>query len=333
MAASFLDAWRALGRQAHPSRSGELPAPLDARNGSELAGAEGSHILPFVDLDALLRPTTDAFTGGFEVEEGALVGGEIRARLRAKATKKISARGAAISVVGYLIREVQRSVTHKRGDSTYTERWVEVQATPLECRPLIEVPLPVELVPGDPIDLEILAPAPRLGPPSVHAGIAAVVWTLQASWDIPLAADQRIAAIVPVSQHPDLVRSGVMTLGPSALLADWGTDGASMSVRSALPHAPGSPLELQIRWPDASGGRGARVELYVDLSGGSSLRLASVEVATASLASGVSVAFEIPADAPPIFDAPGLSLRYRVRALIDRPFRPDSAIERNVAIA
>jgi hypothetical protein len=37
-------------------------------------------------------------------------------------------------------------------------------------------------------------------------------------------------------------------------------------------------------------------------------------------------------DAPPVFDGAGLSLRYRIRTLIDRPLRSDLAAERNVVI-
>jgi hypothetical protein len=42
--------------------------------------------------------------------------------------------------------------------------------------------------------------------------------------------------------------------------------------------------------------------------------------------------FEIPSDTPPVFDGAQLSLRYRIRVLIDRPMRSDLAAERNVVI-
>jgi hypothetical protein len=60
--------------------------------------------------------------------------------------------------------------------------------------------------------------------------------------------------------------------------------------------------------------------------------IASVKMETAALVAGVDVQFEIPADAPPVFDMQNITLRYRIRALVDLPLRPDIAIERNVAI-
>jgi hypothetical protein len=332
MSGTYLDLWRAAGRAPQPGRSGSLPAPLDAMNGSGLAGAEHSRILPFLKAEDLLTPTTAGFAGGFEIEKGTLVGGEIHARLRVRATKEIKARGALVLVKGYRIREESRSETHKRGSDTVTENWVEVFATELEAMPLIEVPLPATLAVGDEIDLKILAPAPRLGPPSVHAGELAIVWTMQATWDIPLGGDERVAAIVSVAQHPDIVRSGVMALGPSAMMGEWSTGSGTLNVTPAPPLAPGTTFSVHVRWPDASGGRGARVELYVDIKNAWPMCIASVKMETAALVAGVDVQFEIPADAPPVFDMQNITLRYRIRALVDLPLRPDIAIERNVAI-
>lgn len=333
MSSTYLDLWRVAGRAPQPGRSGSLPAPLDAMNGSGLAGAEHSRILPFLTPEDLLTPTTAGFTGGFEIEKGTLVGGEIHARLRVRATKEIKARGALVLVKGYTIREEARSETHKRGNNTFTENWVEVVAAELEATPLIEVPLPATLVVGDEIDLKILAPSPRLGPPSVHAGVLAIIWTIQATWDIPLGGDERVAGIVTVSQHPDMVRSGVMALGSSALMGEWSAGSATLNVTPAPPLTPGTAFTVHVRWPDASGGRGARVELYVDIKNAWPMCIASAKMETAALVAGVDVQFEIPADAPPVFDLQNITLRYRVRALVDLPLRPDIAIERNVAIS
>ena len=126
-----------------------------------------------------------------------------------------------------------------------------------------------------------------------------------------------------------------MSLGPSAMMAAWSEGEVSMDVEPAPPIAPGSALQVNVRWPSASGGRGARVELYVDVKMAPPVRIAAAELQTSDLAKGSLVTFEIPSDAPPVFDGvkgAQLTLRYRIRVLIDRPLRSDLAAERNVVI-
>ena len=112
----------------------------------------------------------------------------------------------------------------------------------------------------------------------------------------------------------------------------WSEGEVSLDVDPAPPIAPGSAMKVNVRWPSATGGRGARVELYVDLKMAPPVRIAAAQLATSDLAKGSIITFEIPSDAPPVFDGAGLSLRYRIRALIDRPLRSDLAAERNVVI-
>ena len=62
--------------------------------------------------------------------------------------------------------------------------------------------------------------------------------------------------------------------------------------------------------------------------------IASADTTGADLASGAARAeLPIPPDAAPSFDGADLQLFYIVRALVNRRFRPDAAIERLVAIA
>lgn len=332
MANSFLDLWRAAGRARESGKTGSLPAPLDRLNGETLAGRDGTHPLAFLSSAELLTPCTDALSGSLEAESGSLVGGEIHARLRVRATKEIKARGTRVALKGHLIREVTQSHTEKVGDQEHTTTWIEVMATEIVNVPLIEVAVPARLAPGDEIDLKFLAPAPKLGPPSLHLGVYMVVWTLQVEWDIAAGADERVAAVIDVAQNPDLLRSGVLSLGPSAMMGAWSEGEVSMDVDPAPPIAPGGVLRVNVRWPSASGGRGARVELYADLKMAPPVRVAAAELQTSDLAKGSTITFEIPSDAPPVFDGAGLSLRYRIRTLIDRPLRSDLAAERNVVI-
>jgi hypothetical protein len=48
--------------------------------------------------------------------------------------------------------------------------------------------------------------------------------------------------------------------------------------------------------------------------------------------SGTTVRLALPADAPPTLSAQGVSVSYRIRALVDRQLRSDLAIERAIAI-
>jgi hypothetical protein len=116
------------------------------------------------------------------------------------------------------------------------------------------------------------------------------------------------------------------------MMAAWSEGEVSMDVDPAPPIAPGGSLRVNVRWPSASGGRGARVELYAEVSKSIPVRIAAAELATIDLAKGSIITFEIPSDAPPVFDSTQLSLRYRIRVLIDRPLRSDLAAERNVVI-
>jgi hypothetical protein len=332
VANSFLDLWRAAGRAHEFGKTGSLPAPLDRLNGETLAGRDGTHPLAFLSSAELLTPCTGALSGSLEAASGSLVGGEIHARLRVRATQEIKARGTRVALKGHLVREVTQSHTEKVGDQEHTTTWIEVMATEIANVPLIEVAVPATLAPGDEIDLKFLAPAPKLGPPSLHLGLYMVVWTLQVEWDIAAGADERVAAVIDVAQNPDLLRSGVLSLGPSAMMGAWSEGEVSMDVDPAPPIAPGGVLRVNVRWPSASGGRGARVELYADLKMAPPVRIAAAELQTSDLAKGSLITFEIPSDAPPVFDGAGLSLRYRIRTLIDRPLRSDLAAERNVVI-
>lgn len=332
VATSYLNLWREAGHDRQPGKTGSLPAPLDRLNGEALAARNGAHPLAFLTPTDLLTPSTDAISGSITVKPGSVVGGEVHATLRIRALKEVAARGTRVAVKGYLLREVTQTHTEKVGEVEHTTTWVEVVATEFANNPLLEVAVPARLSEGEEVELALLAPAPRLGPPSAHLGAYLIVWTLQVEWDIAAGADHRVAAIVDIAQNPDLLRSGVLSLGPSAMMGAWAEGEVTLDVDPAPPIAPGGLLRVNVRWPSAAGGRGARVELYADLKAAPPVRIAFTELPTSELARGSLVTLEVPHDVPPVFDGAGLSLRYRIRALIDRPLRSDLAAERNVVI-
>ena len=82
------------------------------------------------------------------------------------------------------------------------------------------------------LEIPFSIPAPRLGPPSAHAGAPIVAWAVEARWDIAMGSDERVAVVVPVGQHPDLLRSGAVTL-PSGAMFDSVADEGRIPGRRA----------------------------------------------------------------------------------------------------
>jgi hypothetical protein len=75
------------------------------------------------------------------------------------------------------------------------------------------------------------------------------------------------------------------------------------------------------------------VELKLDVSGDSGLDLAvaTVNVPNDAL-KGTAVTLPVPADLPPTLEAPGLTVGYRIRVVVDRKLRSDVSRERPVVI-
>ena len=122
---------------------------------------------------------------------------------------------------------------------------------------------------------------------------------------------------------------------PSGALNDAVTDeGASIAVQPLPPVPAGTPLQVSIAWPDAPGGRAARVELNLDVSGAAGLGLvvASVEADHEALA-GTTVTLPVAADLPPTLETAGLKVGYRIRVIVDRKMRSDENRERPIVIA
>lgn len=314
--------------------SGRLPEPFDALNGPHLAGPQGSHPLALVEASRLLTGPEGGLEGAIEIEGPVRVGEGVSGRLRARATRDIRARAAAFRLVGMRIFEEQRSRTQRdaSGNET-TEWWVEVTGDRFEDLPFSEPHLPTSITAGQEIDLAFILPAPRLGPPSAHAGSAMVAWAMEARWDIEMGRDARIAALLDVRHHHDMLRAGVLRVGAGAMADVWVDDPASLSVEPHPPLAPGADVELSIAWPGAPSGRAVRVEHTVDVEAPQRLSVVAVSMSIdpAGLA-GTKVSIPIPADAPPTLETDGLKVSHRLRVIVDRPMRPDVSVERLVVV-
>jgi hypothetical protein len=110
---------------------------------------------------------------------------------------------------------------------------------------------------------------------------------------------------------------------------------ARISVTTPLPAVPGSLIGVQVLWAGAPDGN-ARTELHrrTNAPNGVEGIIASAVSEAAALRSGAAEAqLALPVDVPPSFDGADLELTYVIRVLVDRRFRPDTAIERPVAVA
>ncbi|MET0772083.1 MAG: hypothetical protein ABWZ82_03280 [Candidatus Limnocylindrales bacterium] len=342
---------------------GSAPTPFDALDGRRLAGPQGSHPLVRLTAADLLRASTDGLEGSIELAGPVRVGEGISGTIRVRATRAIKARSAGLRLVGVRIAEETRSGksreaeaadaldaantalrlatggstgtggTASRSAASQTISWVEVHGSVIEELTFTQPVLPVILAPGELVEAAFTIPAPRLGPASAHAGTAIVAWAVEARWDIAMGSDERVAALVPVGQHPDLLRSGAVTLPSGALFDLVDDEGARLSVDPLPPLAAGSQVTLGIAWPDAPGGRSARIELTTDVKSSVGLSVTSLSLpAEGEALAGTQVAIQLPADLPPTLATDGLTVGHRLRVIVDRPMRPDVTRERPIVV-
>jgi hypothetical protein len=316
---------------------GAAPSPFDALNGSRLAGPQGSHPLHGVSADALVKATGGSLSGAFTLDAPVQVGGSIAGSVTLTATSDIKSRGAHLRLVGVRLREERKSRSDQdsEGRTTHTENWVEVHGDLFEKLPFTEPEIPATMLAGQSFEGRFKLPAPPLGPPSAHLGEAIIAWALEVRFDVPMHGDAYVATLLPVAQHPDLLAAGVGKQGGMSMMDAVSAHGATISVLSHLPVAPGSQLAIGVNWPSAPAGE-ARIELHrrSNAPNGINAVLASRHLDAAELQSGAArVEFPIDADVAPSFDGAGLELNYIVRVLVNRRFRPDAAAERLVAIA
>ena len=315
--------------------SGSAPAPFDRLNGSRLAGPVGSHPLHDVRPAELIQ-SSGALRGDITLDAPARVGDGMTGTIRVVALEAIEARGAALRLVGLRLDEVRRE--HEERDSegrvTQREEWVEAQGRLFVEDTFTEPVIPAKLAVDAAWEGRFAVPAPPLGPPSAHLGESIIAWALEVRWDRALSGDLRLATLLEVAQNRDLQAAGVGRQGGQSLLAEVAIKEGSITVDSPLPAPAGSQLAVRVRWPSAPSGRGARVELHRRSNAPNAVEgiVASEPVDPAALREGAELRLTVPAGAPPSFDGAGLENRYVLRALVDRAFFADAAIERPVAI-
>ncbi len=314
-----------------------LPAPFDAVAGNRLIGPSGSHPLAAISMEELVQPMTNGLVGEFAINGPVRIGEAISGTLNVTAQRDISARSAMVRLIGVLITEQQRSKEERdsKGTVTRSEQWVQVGGDTFEELPFSQPALPFQMTSGQQFTADFNLPAPRLGPVSAHMGSAILAWALEAKWDVSMGSDARIATLVPVAQNIDYLRSGAVTLAPGALFDAWQQGDATISVTPLPPIVAGSEIDVTVNWPGAGSGRGGRLELQADVeapNGLGDLVLWSQVVDPAAFRGGTTFKIQVPADAPPTLSDKGVSVNYKIRALVDRQLRSDLAVERNLAV-
>ena len=316
---------------------GSLPTPFNAPAGNRLWGPQGSHPLAAIGLDELVKGSTDGLDGEITIKEPVKIGEALAGHLKVTARKSINARGAMFRLVGGLLVERQESREERdsKGNVIKSEQWTEINGSIFDDEPLAEQALPAQLAAGQVFETDFMLPAPRLGPVTAHLGSAAIVWALEAKWDISLGGDERVTALVNVKQNLDYLRSGAVRLDDGAMFDVYGSGDATISVKPLPPIAAGAEVEVTVSWPGAGAGRGGRLELQADVDAPNKLSgvvLFSQPVDPNAFKTGYTTKIMIPADAPATLNDKGVAVHYRIRALVDRAFRSDLAVERFIAV-
>ena len=318
---------------------GSAPTPFDAVDGARLAGPQGSHPLAAIAIEELVAPASDGLDGAITIDnaDAIRIGEGIGGRISVTARKDINARGAVLRLVGGRLLEERKSHEDRDSKGTVTRRedWVEVDGKLFEQLALTDMRLPASLAAGQHFEAQFTIPAPRLGPATAHLGSAIIAWAVEARWDISMGGDERLAMPVKVGQNVDYLRSGAVRLENGAMFDIWSEGDGSIAVKPLPPIAAGQEVEVTVTWPSAGAGRGGRFELQANVdapNGTKGLVLSSTPIDPAAFRGGMTFRVLIPPDAPPTMAHEGVAVNYRLRALVDRPFRSDLAIERAIAV-
>jgi hypothetical protein len=321
------------------SHSGSTPTPFDAVPGNRLAGPQGSHPLAAISIEELVRPSSDGLDGAITIDnpDAIRIGEGITGHVKFTARKNINARGSFLRLVGARIVEDRESREDRdsKGNVTNSESWVEIHGKLFTEEAFTDFPLPPSMTAGQQFESTFTIPAPRLGPVSAHLGVAAIAWAIEARWDISMGGDERLAVPVTVHQNLDYLRSGAVRLESGAMFDAWSEGDATIAVKPLPPIVAGSQIDVTVTWPSAGSGRGGRLELQANVDAPNAMKgivLSSIPVDPAAFRGGATFPVQVPADAPPTMADQGVGINYRVRALVDRQFRSDLAIERALAV-
>jgi hypothetical protein len=278
-----------------------------------------------------------------ELERDDLLPGRLVAgRLRLTARKDVAGRGMIVTLRGE--EHWKYEVTTSDGKTTTTR--VHTGREDLPALP-VRVSGPLNLVRGESLDLPFELPGPPLGPPSVAADTAGVTWTVEAKLDRE-GFDASLEVPVRVHQPVALLRAGVVRVEQFALFeeaAGRGDGDLSGTIElEPVPLAAGHPFTARVvvRAAAPAKVRSIRGELKIHVKATVSRGLEETVTAWQGQVSGETTldgehVFEfggtIDAGAPPTVVLPHSTVAARFELILDRPFRPDRRLARDVAVA
>ena len=138
--------------------------------------------------------------------------------------------------------QFEQTSTDAQGRS---QRRVVTRTDELQRLP-VELSGPTQLAAGERRELPIEVPVPPLGPATLEAEVAALLWELEVKVDIANSFDAGLVVPIRVLQPTALLRAGVVRVGEFALYeaADSSVGDASASVEiKPMPICPGAAIE------------------------------------------------------------------------------------------
>lgn len=270
---------------------------------------------------------------------GRLVAGMVRLTAR----DDTAGRGVVVTLRGE--ERWKYEVTTSNGKTTTTE--VHTGREDLPAIPILASG-PLSLARGETRELPFELPAPPLGPPTVPGDTAAVGWTVEVKLDREGGRDASLEVPVRVHQPVALLRAGVVRVAQFALwdeTAGRGGDDLEGSIElDPVPLAAGHPFTAHVVVRAASpvtvrSIRGElKVHVQVTVNGGleETITAWAGQVAGETTLDGehvFDVAGTLDAGTPPTAELRHSTVSARFELILDRPFRPDRRLARDVAVA
>ena len=279
-----------------------------------------------------------------ELERGDLLPGRLVAGvLRLVATADREIRGISAALVGTEHWQFERT-EHSGTKAGYQTRTV----TAREQLSLVPLALhgPARLARGEERVVPFEVPVPALGPATLEATVAGILWAFEVRIDIPGRPDVGLSVPVAVHQPTALLRAGVVRVGQFALFE--GADAASGAARATLELDPvplclGAPAvaRLTVAAPEANL-QEIRLELRVHVEATvtsgkeEELTIGTWRVAGEGRFGGEAQALEMPLAVPalrlPTIVLPHGRTAARLHLILARAFARDIHLVRDVAL-
>jgi hypothetical protein len=279
-----------------------------------------------------------------QLERDRLLPGRlVTARVTITAADGIDARGLQVTLRGEEHWRYETSSTDAQGHHRTETR---TGSEPLPPVP-VQVSGPLRLAAGETRSFDVEIPVPAMGPASLDAEVAGVVWEIEAKLDLEGGLDSAIDVPVVVLQPTALLRAGVVRVGEFDLYeaVDSVADAATGTIDlDPVPLVCGEPFvgRLRLRLTEPLDVQEIRVELRVRVEATVSGGLDETITAWAGQVRGqgrvadeVTVEFEgmLPDRPLPTIELPHGRTDAAFHVILARAFARDPHLVRGVAVA